>query len=121
YPGRLAAQLGASLSFAACSGATTLDVLNGQLGGLNGATAYVTVTAGGNDLRFSKVIERCAEPWPITCWGDIGRANAFIRDTLPDRLDTLYSRISSLAPHARVVVAGYPRLFHGQQCNLLAR
>jgi lysophospholipase L1-like esterase len=121
YPELLAGRTGASLTFAACSGATTIDVLNGQLGSLNAGTTYVTVQAGGNDMHFSKIIEKCAEPWPTTCWGDIDNANAFIRDTLPGRLDTLYSRIHSLAQNATVVVVGYPRLFNGQECNLFAR
>jgi hypothetical protein len=121
YPALDAGRLGASLTFAACSGATTAAVLSGQLGNLSAATAYVTVSVGGDDAGFTHVIERCALPWPITCWGAIDAANALIAGTLPARLDRLYSRIRVLAPHAKVVVAGYPRLFNGQQCNALAR
>jgi lysophospholipase L1-like esterase len=81
----------------------------------------VTVTVGGNDAGFTSVIERCAEPWPITCTAQIAMAQNFIRATLPGRLDTVYNAIRSRAPHARVVVVGYPRLFDGRTCNLLAR
>jgi hypothetical protein len=121
YPVPDAARLGASLTFAACSGATTSAVLEGQLGSLNPATAYVTVSVGGDDAGFAHVIERCALPWPYTCWGDIAAADAVITGSLPARLDALYSRVRALAPHARVAAVGYPRLFNGQQCNLLAR
>jgi lysophospholipase L1-like esterase len=121
YPVLDAARLGAALSFAACAGATTSSVLSGQLGSLNASTGYVTVSAGGNDLGWSSVILQCAKPWPFTCWGDIDNAEAKIRTVLPAALDQLYDRIRALAPNARVVVVGYPRLFNGEECNVIAR
>jgi len=121
YPQLVATALHASLSFQACSGAATKDVLGNQLGTLSASTAYVTITVGGNDAGFSSVIERCAEPWPITCTAQIAAAQNLIRTTLPGRLDTVYNAIRSRAPHARVIVVGYPRLFDGRTCNLLAR
>ena len=114
-------RLGASLTFAACSGARTYDVRDRQLGSLNSTTAYVTVQVGGNDAGFASVIQQCAKPWPYTCWSQIAEANRIIRDVLPGRLDQLYSRIRSRAPNARVVVVGYPRLFNGEQCNAVSR
>ncbi|GAB3968954.1 SGNH/GDSL hydrolase family protein [Plantactinospora veratri] len=121
YPTLDAARLGATLSFPACAGATTSSVLSGQLGSLNPATSYVTVQAGGNDIGWSSVIVQCALPWPTTCWSQIDSAENTIRNTLPGRLDQLYSRIRSLAPNARVAVVGYPRLFNGEECNIIAR
>ncbi|GLI03195.1 SGNH/GDSL hydrolase family protein [Phytohabitans aurantiacus] len=121
YPVLDAARLGATLTFAACSGATVSGVLNGQLASLNAATAYVTVSAGGNDIGWSSAISRCALPWPYTCWAQIDSAENQIRTVLPGRLDQLYARIRALAPAARVVVVGYPRLFNGEECNLIAR
>jgi lysophospholipase L1-like esterase len=121
YPVLTAARLGATLTFAACSGASVADVQNNQLGSLNAGTTYVTVTAGGNDAGFTDVISKCALPWPWTCWGDITNANTFITGTLPGRLDALYDAIRSRAPNATVIVVGYPRLFNGQECNLGAR
>ncbi|AVT36643.1 SGNH/GDSL hydrolase family protein [Plantactinospora sp. BB1] len=121
YPALDAARLGATLSFPACAGATTSSVLSGQLGSLNSATSYVTVQAGGNDIGWSSVIVQCALPWPTTCWSQIDSAESTIRNTLPGRLDQLYSRIRSLAPNARVAVVGYPRLFNGEECNIIAR
>lgn len=121
YPELITNSVHASLSFQACSGAATSDVLGKQLGTLSASTAYVTITVGGNDAGFSSVIERCAEPWPVTCTSQVAAAQSFIRNTLPGRLDTVYNAIRSRAPHARVVVVGYPRLFEGKTCNLLAR
>lgn len=121
YPVLDAARLGATLTFAACAGAKIPDVLTKQLGSLNASTRYVTVSVGGNDTGWSSVVVQCAKPWPYTCWGDIDRAEAYIRTTLPGNLDQLYARIRALAPNARVVVVGYPRLFNGEECNAIAR
>ncbi|MEV6524788.1 SGNH/GDSL hydrolase family protein [Longispora sp. NPDC051575] len=121
YPTLDSGRLGATLTFVACSGARVADVQNNQLGALNSTTAYVTVSVGGNDAGFADVITQCAKPWPWTCTSEINTANAFIRNTLPGRLDGLYSQIRSRAPGARVVVVGYPRLFQGESCNTLAR
>ncbi|OLF17978.1 SGNH/GDSL hydrolase family protein [Actinophytocola xanthii] len=120
YPVLVAQQLGAPLTFAACSGAEVPDVLN-QLGSLNASTAYVTVSVGGNDAGFADVITQCALPWPFTCTSQINNANTFIRNTLPGLLDNLYTQIRNRAPNAQVAVVGYPRLFNGQECNALAR
>lgn len=121
YPVIDAQRLGASLTFAACSGARTYDVRDRQLGSLSSTTAYVTVQVGGNDAGFGTVIEQCAKPWPYTCWSQITAANDFIRNTLPGRLNELYGRIRTRAPNARIVVVGYPRLFNGEECNAISR
>lgn len=121
YPTLVAARLGATLTFAACSGATVADVREDQLASLGPATDLVTVSVGGNDAGWASALIRCAQPWPTTCWDRIEQANAFIRDVLPDRLDSLYAAILAAAPTAHVIVVGYPRLFNGEECNLAAR
>ncbi len=121
YPPLVAGARSLTLTFAACSGAKTGDVLNNQLGSLSSTTGYVTISVGGNDAGFSKVIEKCAYPWPWTCWGDIENAEKFMKEKLPGLLDNVYTQIRSRATTAKVVVVGYPRLFNGQECNLLAR
>jgi hypothetical protein len=120
YPVLVAANLGAPLTFAACSGAKVPDVLN-QLGSLTASTALVSVSVGGNDAGFADVITQCAKPWPYTCTNEINTANNYIRNTLPGTLDNLYTQIHNRAPNARVAVVGYPRLFNGEECNALAR
>jgi lysophospholipase L1-like esterase len=121
YPVIDAQRLGASLTFAACSGARTYDVRDRQLGSLSSTTSYITVQVGGNDAGFGTVIEQCAKPWPYTCWTEINNANYFIRNTLPGRLNELYGRIRTKAPYARIVVVGYPRIFNGEECNAVSR
>src|SRR5690349_7711081 len=54
-----AAHSPSSFAFNACSGATTDDVMAGQLGSLNSATSLVSITIGGNDAGFSDVMTTC--------------------------------------------------------------
>src|SRR3954469_16646375 len=106
-----------SLTFVACSGAQTADVLNNQMSSITTDTRFVTITIGGNDAGFSSVITQCALPWPWSCDSNITTAQSFIRNTLPARLDNVYNAIRSHAPTATVIVLGYPRLFMGVDCN----
>ncbi|MFG2243706.1 SGNH/GDSL hydrolase family protein [Spirillospora sp. NPDC048823] len=100
-----------SFRFVACSGATTTDVASGQLGALNSSTTLVSITAGGNDAGFSDVMQTCVLYSTSTCQSRAAQAETYMRDTLPGRLDSLYSKIRAKAPSARVVVLGYPRLY----------
>jgi len=118
YPYLLAQQKGYTLSFKACSGATTSSVTNSQLSAVVSTTKYVTISVGGNDAGFSSVLTECAQPgWISNCGGAIDTAQSFINNTLPGRLSTLYASIRSRAPSAVVVVTGYPRIFQGEDCN----
>ena len=120
YPSLLAASEGYSLNFRACSGATTADVSALQLSALGSTTAYVSISVGGNDAGFADVLTTCAQPaWASNCNGAIDRARAVITGQLPARLSSLYAAIRSRAPQATVVVAGYPRIFNGGDCNAL--
>jgi len=120
YPSLDASALGLALTFRACSGATVADVTNTQLSALSSTTAYVTISVGGNDAGFASVLTTCAQPsWLSNCYGAIDKANSFINTTLPGRLTTLYSAIKAKSPAARVIVVGYPRIFNGEDCNLL--
>ncbi len=118
YPVLDAARIGATLSFRACSGATTTSVLNTQLDTLSGTTTHVTLTVGGNDAGFTKVISTCAQPfWASNCNGAIDEAQSFIKNTLPSRLNRLYGAVTRKAPNAKIVIIGYPRIFNGEDCN----
>jgi lysophospholipase L1-like esterase len=106
------------LVFAACSGATTTNVLNSQVNSLTAGTNWVTITVGGNDAGFSDVITECALPgWLSNCDGAINAAQSFINNTLPGRLTNVYNAIKSRSPNAIVIVLSYPRLFMGVDCN----
>ena len=120
YPSLIAAARGYALNFRACSGAKVADVTSTQLSALSASTAYVTISVGGNDAGFSSVLTTCAQPWWASdCNGAIDRAQSYIKNTLPGSLGTLYAAIRTRAPHATVVVVGYPRIFNGEDCNAL--
>ncbi|MBM7506305.1 lysophospholipase L1-like esterase [Nocardioides salarius] len=120
YPSLVAARRGYTLDLRACSGAVVADVTSAQLGALSAATAYVTISVGGNDAGFADVLTTCATPWWMaSCSRAVDRARSFINATLPGRLATLYSQIRTRAPQARVVVVGYPRVFGDEDCNAL--
>ena len=120
YPSLIASAKGYALNFRACSGAKISDVTNSQLSALTASTSYVTLSVGGNDAGFADVLTTCAQPaWLSNCNGAVDRAQAYIRNTLPAALNTLYASIRARAPQAKVTVVGYPRIFNGEDCNLL--
>lgn len=120
YPALIATAQGLDLDYQACSGATTADVLNHQVGTLTAETDLVTMTIGGNDLGFSDVITECALPgWLSNCTGAINGGLSTLRNQLPTRYDAVLGAIDSGAPNADVRIGGYPLLFNGRDCNLL--
>lgn len=129
------------LEFRACSGATIADLSSDegrkrpqdaklypwntkervdfgeepQLEQLDEDTSLVTLTIGGNDVGFARVIRSCilrgVAKWTESCERHDGaRARRDIRDQ-KDSLIRLYNDIQSRAPKARIVVVGYPRIF----------
>jgi lysophospholipase L1-like esterase len=120
YSSQLAAATGLSLTLAACSGATTADVLAKQVGLLSAGTDYVTITVGGNDVGFRSVISQCALPgWLGSCSATIQAGLNTLRTELPARLENVFQSVKDRAPGATVVVTGYPLLFNGTDCNPL--
>lgn len=120
FPSLLAAANGYDLDLRACSGSVVADVRANQVGALGPDTDLVTLTIGGNDADFTGVITECALPaWASDCDTAIDGAQAFVAATLPARLSGLYAEIRAAAPAAEVVVAGYPRLFMGEDCDVL--
>ncbi len=120
YPSLIASAKGYALNFRACSGAKISDVTNTQVSALTASTSYVTISVGGNDAGFADVLTTCAQPaWLSNCNGAVDGAQAYIRNTLPAALTTLYASIRARAPQAKVTVVGYPRIFNGEDCNLL--
>ncbi|MBB4662749.1 SGNH/GDSL hydrolase family protein [Conexibacter arvalis] len=101
------------LVFVACSGATTDDVMANQISSVTSSTALVSITIGGNDAGFADVVTACVT---IGCSGAIDDAEAYIRGTLPGKLNTVYAAIQRQAPSATVAVLGYPRLFSSSSC-----
>lgn len=119
-----------SMAFVACSGATTDSIVYGgnvvssggedpQMSVLSSSTRIVTVTIGGNDVKFKEfasacVVTNCAssssayqESWDIM-------TNASNVDYLPNKLETAYDAIAegltAANTAARVYVIGYPKV-----------
>ncbi|RFS82894.1 SGNH/GDSL hydrolase family protein [Actinomadura spongiicola] len=101
----------ASFKFVACSGATTETVISGQLGALSSSTTLVSISVGGNDAGFADVMQTCVLKSTSTCQSRVAQAETYMKNTLPGRLESVYSKIRDRAPSARVVVLGYPRLY----------
>jgi lysophospholipase L1-like esterase len=119
YGPKIAAAKGYTLSFQACSGAKTPEVISKQLGTLSSTTSLVTITIGGNDAGFSNVILSCALYY-FTCGSAISEADEFIKSKLPGLLETTYKDIRAKATTAHVIVLAYPKLFtkEGKTCNV---
>jgi lysophospholipase L1-like esterase len=105
---------------AACAGAKTGDILSTQAASLTADTNWVSYTIGGNDAGFKTVVTQCALPsWASECNRAINGAQAYVKNTLPGRLDQVNNTIKSRSPGAKVVVLDYPRAFNGTDCNAL--
>ncbi|MGH3862201.1 SGNH/GDSL hydrolase family protein [Actinokineospora sp.] len=107
----------ARFAFPACSGATTQHVADRQLGSLSGETELVTLTVGGMDADFTKVMTTCTLGSDGACEKSVERAVQLIRSELPGRFERLFQGIEAAAPKAKVVVLGYPRLFESRSCS----
>ncbi|MFF4761079.1 SGNH/GDSL hydrolase family protein [Streptomyces sp. NPDC001292] len=131
--------------FVACSGALHYNILrggqNGELGQiaqgyLDQNTTLVTLSIGGNDMRFAEIIQQCilaetpcnysalfnkdpdtggdapGTTGPLYEW-----APRWAHDTVRPRLATTLNEIHKHAPNARIVLMGYPRLLENNgQC-----
>ena len=106
----------ASFRFAACSGATTQNVLDSQASELTAGTGLVTLTVGGNDIGFADVMTTCTLGSDRSCVAAVDRSRQVIATEVPGRLDRVFGQVKTQAPGARVVVLGYPRLFEQRDC-----
>jgi hypothetical protein len=101
----------ASFNFVACSGATTTDVINNQIGALSSGTTLASITIGGNDAGFSSVMQTCVLGSDSDCLNAVHNAENYVNTQLPGRLDTLFSAMRSKASTAHIVVLSYPHLY----------
>ncbi len=110
---------GYTLSFQACGGAKTNEVVEKQLGTLSSTTALVTISIGGNDAGFGDVMEECAMYY-FWCGEAIEEADTYIKNSLPKALETTYKAIRAKATTAQVIVLAYPKLFtkEGATCGV---
>jgi lysophospholipase L1-like esterase len=136
----LAGHRGRGYVNAACSGATTATLVSGskgersQLDALGPRTRTVTLSIGGNDAGFSTVATACNTVQPVpgapSCENALAGSAAALRalTSAPaggvSPLEQLYRTVQARAPHARLVVTGYPLLFPtgtaSARCDVIA-
>lgn len=115
--------------FLACSGAETGHLMPGgsgqyglvsQLdsGYLDENTTLVTLSIGGNDMKFGPTIQTCINA--VDCrnhvlegdtLGVLEASRQRLKNVMPDRLTRTIAEIRRLAPNATIALVGYPRLF----------
>jgi lysophospholipase L1-like esterase len=117
YPYLLAQQKAYALTFVACSGAVTGDVINGQVNSVTSDTKLVTITIGGNDIGFTSLIISCTT---LGCSSQIAASQNQINTQLPAKLDATFNAIRAKSATARVVVLGYGRPFASPPRTCLA-
>ncbi|GGU91516.1 lipase [Streptomyces filipinensis] len=126
YPSLVAAQRQPTeFTDVSCAGATTAEMWRAQganepqLDALGRGTGLVTVQIGGNDVGFGSIISTCArlaaqDPTGNPCERSY-RASGYdelalaVLRTAP-KVDRVLRAVHARAPHARVVVVGYPDL-----------
>lgn len=116
-----------------CGGATTVHMTSSQnasappqFDALNADTDVVTLTIGGNDIGFADIIVRCVSlglfnPSGSPCknsytWTGTDRLAATINAAAPKIAATI-DGIRQRAPHARILVTGYPAILPDDGTN----
>ncbi|MFI7702290.1 SGNH/GDSL hydrolase family protein [Nonomuraea sp. NPDC049480] len=110
-----------SYTNAACGGATTRSIWNAhkgeppQIKALKPDTTLVTVSVGGNDIGFEKIVTECAflgvqQPTGAPCQSKFkgGLEDDFKK--LEPRIASVVIDIKRKSPKATVVLVGYPAL-----------
>lgn len=126
YSNLVAAELGLTLTDVSCNGATIPNIVNStqrdaapQIDAVSRDTALVTVTIGGNDIRYTSSTFACAGKAPAdNCTANLDQAaiSAAV-ERLPARLEAMLDAIHAKAPQAIVVLVAYPRVFPADAIN----
>lgn len=111
-------RFGGGTAFYACSGATTGQLFSGQYGQrpqitrVGPSASLVTLSIGGNDAGFTKVLTACIAklPWSTACVDQDAAVARRIAELRPSMIKVL-RELRGRAPDARIVVLGYPRPF----------
>lgn len=106
---------------ASCASAVTADI-PGQAAALTPDTDLVTLSIGGNDIRFGE-IAGCfhrALSQPVDCPSLLDAPVSDLLTALPAELDGVYGMIGDLSPDARLITTGYLPLLTTGECPDLA-
>jgi lysophospholipase L1-like esterase len=106
-----------AFTFAACSGATTSDVLNSQISSVTSSTTLVSITIGGNDVGFASIMETCVIWGTSACVSAINSAESQASSTLPAAYDNVLNAIAAKAPNAKIVFLDYPDFYDLSQSS----
>ncbi|MET1086763.1 MAG: SGNH/GDSL hydrolase family protein [Arthrobacter sp.] len=101
---------------AACSGWTAAMVplqvqVASAAGLLNAETDLVTITAGGNDVKFLAILKACLSGTVKDCRAAVETAEAVARNEVFPALANAYAAIRAKARNATIIALGYPHLF----------
>jgi lysophospholipase L1-like esterase len=100
-------------AFPACAGASTADVIADQIPAISRKTRVVTVTVGGNDVGFASVMQNCFVLQTTSCASRIAEGAVIAAsDEFAASIRNVVDRVQAKAPNAKVIVTGYPLLFH---------
>jgi hypothetical protein len=133
----IASRSDAQFDFLACSGAVTNNVTAAgegqtdeppQLAASNGVNAtrdLVTMTIGGNDAQFVKIVafcfahNSCNSIKPFAPYLDIELGDLFPLwvAVVKSRLLDVYSELRSATPNAATLILDYPILLSGRECS----
>lgn len=120
YPQLLSISLNLNLkNFAACSGATTADIDDegpeDQITALSPSTDIVTLTIGGNDVKFKDFATACTVSLCDFSTPAYQNIHNKISNELPGKLAETYEAINTATSNdARIYVVGYPHLAPAQ-------
>jgi len=126
YAHIVAEALDLDLTVASCNGATIDNILTVpqgdnplQIDAVTSDTKLVTVTIGGNDIRYTASTFACSgAPASDRCTANLDQAaiNAAIAQ-LPSKLEDMFDAIKAKAPEATIVLVAYPRVFPEDAVN----
>lgn len=105
-----------AMEFLSCSGATGPQILQQQVSALGTGYDMITVSAGGNDVGLSDILNRCIYQWlpgrDQDCQDQLDRTAGLIQSTLPGNLQALAAAlVPKLSPGGNVYWTGYAQFF----------
>lgn len=108
----------------ACSGATSIDVLNEPLAEVSADDDVVILTVGGKDLHFRDIVEQCFVPGlrdPGDCRSSVQFAHDHL-NSLSVRLEQILEQIgATMGSDGKVVLVSYPYLERDRNYTLRSR
>ena len=120
YSQLVAAELDLTLTNVSCNGATIPNIVDTpqddaapQIDAVTPDTALVTVTIGGNDIRFTSSTFACdGTAADEHCTANLDQASiSEAVNQLPADLGAMLDAIQTRAPEAIIVLVAYPRIF----------